>query len=195
MDTDESEQIILEKLNIKERKRKNNWEILIKLEINENNKISCFVLKLLILIIIILIISISQLLLLYRDKDNHEKRNEKGILNEDNNINIFNKEKNPENTSINITEEIENFVKSRRKITSKEISDYRLLNSENLLSDNIKYKKSEFPDVSIIITMSNQAHCIHKALRSVQNQSLKNIEIIISVDCSIIKKYRNNNFC
>jgi glycosyltransferase involved in cell wall biosynthesis len=43
--------------------------------------------------------------------------------------------------------------------------------------------------------MSNQAHCIHKALRSVQNQSLKNIEIIISVDCSkdnsteVIKEY------
>ena len=32
--------------------------------------------------------------------------------------------------------------------------------------------------------MKNQAHCIHKALRSIQNQSLKNIEIIISVDCS-----------
>ena len=96
---------------------------------------------------------------------------------------------------MNITEEIENFVNSRRKISAKEISDYRLLNSENLLFDNIKYRKSESPDVSIIITMSNQAHCIHKALRSVQNQSLKNIEIIISVDCSkdnsteVIKKY------
>ena len=33
--------------------------------------------------------------------------------------------------------------------------------------------------------MSNQAHCIHKALRSIQNQSLKNIEIIISLDCSL----------
>ena len=33
--------------------------------------------------------------------------------------------------------------------------------------------------------MHNQAHCIHKALRSIQNQSLKNIEIIISLDCSL----------
>ena len=45
MDTDESEQIILEKSNIKERKRKNNWENLLKLEINENNKIQCFFYK------------------------------------------------------------------------------------------------------------------------------------------------------
>jgi glycosyltransferase involved in cell wall biosynthesis len=32
--------------------------------------------------------------------------------------------------------------------------------------------------------MFNQAHCIHKALRSIQNQSLKNIEILVIVDCS-----------
>ena len=213
MDTDESDQIISEKPNTKRRKRKKNWKNLLKIEINENNRIPRFVIILVILIIIILIINISQLIFLYRDMDKYEKRNEKGILNEDNNINIFKEEKNPENltqninhinelkedppknTSMNITEEIENFVNSRRKISAKEISDYRLLNSENILFDNIKYRKSESPDVSIIITMSNQAHCIHKALRSVQNQSLKNIEIIISVDCSkdnsteVIKKY------
>ena len=40
-----------------------------------------------------------------------------------------------------------------------------------------------------------QAHCFHRALRSVQNQSLKNIEIIIIDDCSsddsirVIEKY------
>ena len=32
--------------------------------------------------------------------------------------------------------------------------------------------------------MFNQAHCIHKALRSIQNQSLKNIEILVILDCS-----------
>ena len=32
--------------------------------------------------------------------------------------------------------------------------------------------------------MLNQAHIIHKALRSVQNQSLKNIEILVIIDCS-----------
>ena len=53
-----------------------------------------------------------------------------------------------------------------------------------------------YPDVSIIMTMYNQAHCIHKGIRSVQNQSLKNIEIIIIDDCSqdngtdIIKEFQ-----
>jgi glycosyltransferase involved in cell wall biosynthesis len=32
--------------------------------------------------------------------------------------------------------------------------------------------------------MFNQAHIIHKAIRSVQNQSLKNIEILVIIDCS-----------
>jgi glycosyltransferase involved in cell wall biosynthesis len=32
--------------------------------------------------------------------------------------------------------------------------------------------------------MFNQAHCIHKALRSIQNQSLKNLEILVIIDCS-----------
>jgi glycosyltransferase involved in cell wall biosynthesis len=32
--------------------------------------------------------------------------------------------------------------------------------------------------------MFNQTHCILKALRSIQNQSLKNIEILVILDCS-----------
>ena len=58
------------------------------------------------------------------------------------------------------------------------------MNSENILFDRIKYPKSESPDVSIIVEASNQTHCCHKAIRSIQNQSLKNIEIIVTVDCS-----------
>ena len=44
--------------------------------------------------------------------------------------------------------------------------------------------------------MNNQAHCIHKGILSVQNQSIKNIEIIIVDDCSqdngtdIIKEFQ-----
>ena len=90
-----------------------------------------------------------------------------------------------ENISSNSIIEIENFVKTRRKITLNEIVDYRKLNQENILCDKNKYKQNYFPDVSIILTMKNQAHCIHKALRSIQNQSLKNIEIIVSIDCSL----------
>ena len=33
--------------------------------------------------------------------------------------------------------------------------------------------------------MYNQGHCIHKCIRSIQNQSFKNIEIIIIDDCSL----------
>ena len=54
-----------------------------------------------------------------------------------------------------------------------------------ILTDFKKYKRSETPDMTIIITLYNQAHCISKAIRSVQNQSLKNIEIIIIDDCSL----------
>ena len=59
----------------------------------------------------------------------------------------------------------------------------------------LNIKKANLLCVSVILTVSNQAHCIHKGLRSIQNQSLKNIEIIVSVDCSednsteVIKKY------
>ena len=59
-----------------------------------------------------------------------------------------------------------------------------------------KFNKNRNPDVSVIITINNQANDIHKVLRSVQNQSIKNIEIIIVDDCSldnsfeVIKEYQ-----
>ena len=88
-----------------------------------------------------------------------------------------------------------NFEKSLRKIDENEIQEFRLINSANILFDKAKYKKSDNPDISVVLTMFNQAHCIHKALRSIQNQSLKNIEILVIIDCSndnsteTIKKY------
>ena len=62
---------------------------------------------------------------------------------------------------------------------------FRDLNCKNSLANNLRFQKSETPDVSVIITAYNQAHCFYGALRSVQNQSLKNIEIIIIDDCSL----------
>ena len=47
--------------------------------------------------------------------------------------------------------------------------------------------------------MYNQDHCIHKAFRSIQNQSLKNIEIIVIDDCSsdnsikIVESFQKND--
>ena len=60
-------------------------------------------------------------------------------------------------------------------------------------------KRNLIPDVSVIITVNNQEKCLFKALRSVQNQSIKNIEIIIVDDfssdnsISLISKYQNSD--
>ena len=76
-----------------------------------------------------------------------------------------------------------------------EVSKFRDLNTKDILIDQDIYQKNDRPDVSVIITVYNQANCFYKALRSVQNQSLKNIEIIIIDDCSldntteVIEKY------
>lgn len=71
-------------------------------------------------------------------------------------------------------------------LTLKKFEDFRSINNQNkLLEDKIKLKKQKIPDITIIITIYNQAHCLFKCLRSIQNQSLKNIEIIIVDDCSL----------
>ena len=66
-----------------------------------------------------------------------------------------------------------------------ETKRFRETNVNNILTENISFKNDGHPDVSVIIIVYNQANCFHKALRSVQNQSLKNIEIIIIDDCSL----------
>ncbi len=78
---------------------------------------------------------------------------------------------------------IKNFENSN-KINKKEINHFRTINNNNILLDNSKYYRTEHPDISIILTMHNQDNCIHKAVRSIQNQSMKNIEIIIIDDYS-----------
>lgn len=66
-----------------------------------------------------------------------------------------------------------------------EIKDFRYINSENILIDKRKYNRTNYPEISIIMTSYNQADCLHKSLRSIQNQSLKNLEIIIVDDHSL----------
>ena len=72
-----------------------------------------------------------------------------------------------------------------RSINDSEIKKFWEINNNNILMNNEIYEKNKNPDISIIVLMYNQANCIHKCLRSIQNQSLKNIEIIIIDDCSI----------
>jgi glycosyltransferase involved in cell wall biosynthesis len=81
------------------------------------------------------------------------------------------------------------------------IKKFWKINSKNELINKIgeNYKSKEIPEISVIITVYNQVNCFYRALRSVQNQSLKNIEIIIVDDCStdnsveIIEKYQKED--
>lgn len=65
------------------------------------------------------------------------------------------------------------------------MQEFRKINSENILIDKVKYKKVKNPNISVIVTNYNQDHCIYKCLRSIQNQSIKNLEIIVIDDCSL----------
>ena len=70
-------------------------------------------------------------------------------------------------------------------ITENIIKEFRHINSNNLLINKKYYNKNNLPDISVILIIYNQAHCLHKALRSIQNQSINNLEIIIIDDCSV----------
>ena len=85
-------------------------------------------------------------------------------------------------------------------LTLQIFDEFRKINCDNkLIERNQKFKKNRNPDISVIITVFNQAYNLHKCLRSVQNQSIKNIEIIIVDDCSLdnslelIKEYQKED--
>jgi len=92
------------------------------------------------------------------------------------------------NTKIKFNEflihKIENFKKSYN-ISDNDIIEFRKINSKNILLDKINYTRTKFPDISVILIIYNQEYCLNKALRSIQNQSIKNLEIIIVDDCSL----------
>ena len=71
-------------------------------------------------------------------------------------------------------------IKKIINLSYQNFNEFRKINCGNKLIDGYqKFNKSRNPDVSVIITIHNQANDIHKVLRSVQNQSIKNMEIII----------------
>ena len=50
-------------------------------------------------------------------------------------------------------------------LTIKMFDEFRKINSENkLIEEKPKFKRSINPDITVIFTMYNQAHCIHKGL-------------------------------
>ena len=183
MDSDEELEIITDstylKRNKKKKEKKERKKRLNK-SIGDNILVKKSVKLLLTLIIIFLFLNLFQFILLLNKQNDIKKTNKQYNLKKGNNA-LY---KNEINITKIIDEKVEIFVNSLPKFETNDILEFRKINSQNKLYDNTKYKKSENPDVSVVLTMNNQAHCIHKALRSIQNQSLKNIEIIVSIDCS-----------
>ena len=100
--------------------------------------------------------------------------------------------------------DIISYINSYKNITLEEIQDFRQYSRENKYIDYFKgenphFEKNKFPSISIIVLTYNYAHCIHKCIKSIQNQSIKNIEILIIDDCSldnttdIIKQYQEED--
>ena len=103
--------------------------------------------------------------------------------------------------SPNILKEIISFEeKAMVNLSMKIFEEFYTINSQNkLIEEDAKFEKSNDPEVSVVLTSYNLDQCIHRALRSIQNQSLKNIEIIIVDDCStdntaeIIKQFQKED--
>ena len=100
-------------------------------------------------------------------------------------ISFFSKTESPPKISEDIFNEMVLYVNKHNNITMEEIESFRQYSREKkFIEPNPNFQKSENPILTVIMTMHNQAHCIHKCLRSIQNQSTKNIEILIIDDCS-----------
>ena len=115
------------------------------------------------------------------------------------NNDFFNLEKNisPKFTIEEIREFEERVTSNLSMNTYEEF--YSINSQDKLIEENVKFEKSKNPEVSIVIAAYNFDKCIHRVLRSIQNQSLKNLEIIIIDDCStdntveVIKKYQKED--
>jgi len=146
---------------------------------------NCSLIKLIIIFIsLTILISVIYIFFFYSDSDDEINF----LINPNNQGNIISNNNNESQIKkidkAKIYKEIRSYEKKLREITKKEMADFRQINNLGVLYDRTKYPHPEQPTVSIITTIYNQAHCIFKAIRSVQNQSLKNIEMIIIDDCS-----------
>ena len=150
----------------------------------ENSLCSCNLKKIFLITLTIVVLLSVIFIFFFVDLKSEEQINI--LVNPYNEQNIiYNRRQETDKSNINAYKEIKTFESKLRKITKEEMLDFRNINNLGILYDRTKYPHQETPDVSIITTIYNQAHCIHKAIRSVQNQSLKNIEIIIIDDCSL----------
>jgi glycosyltransferase involved in cell wall biosynthesis len=85
------------------------------------------------------------------------------------------------------------------QISYEKYKDYVNISSHGLLLTNQKFNISKYPKISVIIPVYNQEIIIKRALRSIQNQNLKDIEIILINDFSTdntlktIKQFQNED--
>ena len=138
--------------------------------------------KTIFLILIIIIIIITILVFVYITSEGQSESNVDIIVRGEENSKL---DLNSNYGKSKVLQDILNYRKNIRTITKTEMAEFRSMNNLNILYEQDKYTVSDTPDVSIITTIHNQAHCIYKAIRSVQNQSLKNWEMIIIDDCSL----------
>ena len=71
---------------------------------------------------------------------------------------------------------------------------FDLCQKETIISNESFINKTKNPVVSILVISYNKKDVILKSIRSIQNQSLKNIEIIIVNDDSTDKSEYLNNY-
>ena len=160
---------------------------------NKTKNIKKFKLKVLLKTIFLFILIIAETSIYYFTIFKIRKSKKISINHFTNNTNRINETK--------ILTEIKDLEKSIiNNLSTNIFSQFRYINTQNkLIDENIKFKLEEKPDITVIMTIYNQAHCLHKCLRSIQNQSLKNIEIIIIDDCSLdnsaelIKEYQKED--
>ena len=98
-------------------------------------------------------------------------------------------------------EEIYSEIKNGEKIyyLTKNIIDfynkYITICKDGILIDRNKYPLPKFPKISVIIPLYNASKFLNYSLRSIQNQKMKEIEIILIDDCStdntllLVKKF------
>jgi glycosyltransferase involved in cell wall biosynthesis len=96
-------------------------------------------------------------------------------------------EKNYQDKSYENEENFERFLKKRNdQLTYKEF--IKICQNEKFIDLNVQNDNNN-PLISIIVSSYNKGDLVFKTVRSIQNQSLKNIEIIIVDDCSTDNSY------
>ena len=86
------------------------------------------------------------------------------------------------NNEINNFDDLITFEQNVNLNLSTEIyKEFLLINKQNKLIENHKnFLKVIDPEITVIMTVYNQAHCLHTCLRSIQNQCINNLEININ---------------